>query len=307
MFFEVAAAGVASEDIAVSDDGLSVSTIVNGKLDYWRAGHESLILNVQGGALGPLAMSGDGQYVAVADSARRTQLWRIQAPQQTGAAVSPTDAEVRAIEEERGAATANATAAAASASASAPVAPPEPSARKLKKEASKKPGNRGGIDATSPPPGGVATNVPGPLPKHDEPAGNQGTTPSSPTIEALPAEQDRSMRGNTAGEDYHVVASRRPTGTRGSMGANYEFTFRLDEPPDKLAAIERVVYHMEHPTFKQKDYLATDRSSGFSQRYLGWGCLADVLVTIYYRDRPPREIHWNMCESLSKQRSATAN
>ncbi len=101
---------------------------------------------------------------------------------------------------------------------------------------------------------------------------------------------------------YEVKATARATGMRYSNGLpEYTFSLFINSSPATLADIKSVTYRMDHPTFKQKDYVSTDENSQFSASYKGWGCLTSVEVTVLLKSGASQKLNFNMCRSLGPQ------
>jgi hypothetical protein len=103
-----------------------------------------------------------------------------------------------------------------------------------------------------------------------------------------------------AASSYTVRFTSTPTGRRTSYGPEFTFGFSLSGPEERIRQIRQVVYYMDDPTFKQKEYRSVEASSGFAQSYTGWGCLRRVGVTINYRDGASQQFTVDMCAALNK-------
>jgi hypothetical protein len=59
-----------------------------------------------------------------------------------------------------------------------------------------------------------------------------------------------------------------------------------------------VTYDFNHPTFKKPHQESSDSTDKFAVRYVGWGCLTKVAVTVYLKDGTKQSIPFDMCQSL---------
>jgi hypothetical protein len=82
----------------------------------------------------------------------------------------------------------------------------------------------------------------------------------------------------------------------------YTFTLAVTGSEEAMNRIALAAYEFNHPTFQQKLQRSSDRSSGFSVSYVGWGCLRSVIVTLQPVDRAEKaeKIDFNMCEALTQ-------
>lgn len=98
---------------------------------------------------------------------------------------------------------------------------------------------------------------------------------------------------------YELRATAIATGRTLSGGdPEYRFSIFINSPRQTLDTIERVTYHMEHSTFKQKDYASSDPASRFAAGYTGWGCLSSVKVVVLLKSGVAQQQDFNMCRSL---------
>ena len=91
-------------------------------------------------------------------------------------------------------------------------------------------------------------------------------------------------------------------GVRTSTGdQTYDFALWIDGPDAALDRVKSVKYEFNHPTFRQKVQQSGDRASKFRVGYIGWGCLASVIVTLEPVDagrEKSASIDFNMCGAL---------
>ncbi len=108
----------------------------------------------------------------------------------------------------------------------------------------------------------------------------------------LPAVAD-SVNPIRVHSDYEVLGPKR-----------YRFKLWTEVPPEWKALVSKVVYHMDHPSFTQKELFGTDPKMDFEADYVGWGCLEKVSVEVVF----PQDV-WNLtfpfCADL--QAKAEAN
>lgn len=97
---------------------------------------------------------------------------------------------------------------------------------------------------------------------------------------------------------FEVRAAAKATGRTLADGPEYKFSMFINAPPDVLSAIQQVTYHLQHPTFRQQDYVSTNSKDNFSEGYTGWGCLPDVAVTVLFKNGESQMLEFNMCQSL---------
>ena len=116
------------------------------------------------------------------------------------------------------------------------------------------------------------------------------------------AESLYSVKVTPSNQVYEVKATAKATGRTLSHGRpEYKFTLLINSPPATLADIAKVTYRLEHETFRQKDYVATDAASQFSTGYVGWGCLTSVKVSVLLKSGVTQDFDFNMCRSLGPQ------
>ncbi len=79
----------------------------------------------------------------------------------------------------------------------------------------------------------------------------------------------------------------------------YNFSLWLKTPGLLSEKIEKVEYYFDNPTFRVKRMESSDQSSAFAVSYLGYSCLTNVLVTVFFKDQTTREIDFEFCEHLA--------
>ena len=111
-----------------------------------------------------------------------------------------------------------------------------------------------------------------------------------------------SVRVTPSNQVYELKATAIATGRMLSRGRpEYRFSIFINSPRKTLENIEHVTYRMEHETFKQKDYVASDAASQFASSYVGWGCLTTVKVAVRLKTGTSQEFDFNMCRSLGPE------
>jgi hypothetical protein len=78
----------------------------------------------------------------------------------------------------------------------------------------------------------------------------------------------------------------------------YNFQVQLRGIESIKDHIVEVVYDRNHESIKQRYYTTTDKTNNFQGGYTGWGCLEDLVVTIYYDDETFDTYTINMCNEL---------
>jgi hypothetical protein len=81
----------------------------------------------------------------------------------------------------------------------------------------------------------------------------------------------------------------------------YRFSAYVDAPPDTLQNITKVTYDFSHPTFLKPHREETNRENKFQTQYIGWGCLTEVDVTMYFKDGTTQSIPFDMCKALGPE------
>lgn len=114
-------------------------------------------------------------------------------------------------------------------------------------------------------------------------------------------EQLYAVRVTRENRVFELKATAKATDRITSAGPGYNFVIFVNAPEETLRGIERVRYHFDHPSFRQKIQDSSDRADRFAVRYFGWGCLTSVPATLYLTDGEVKEIDFNMCQSLGPQ------
>lgn len=113
------------------------------------------------------------------------------------------------------------------------------------------------------------------------------------------AEKLYAVRVTPANQVYEVKATAQATGRAlGSGRPEYDFSIFINSTSEVLSSIQRVTYRLDHPTFRQKDYVSADPRSLFTVRYRGWGCLSSVEVTVLLQSGDSHTVDFDMCRSL---------
>lgn len=100
---------------------------------------------------------------------------------------------------------------------------------------------------------------------------------------------------------YEMQATAWATGRQTGSGPEYKFSIMVNSTPAVLNAIREVEYRFDHPTFNQKVQVASNKDDGFAVRYVGWGCLNRVGITVRLQDGVEHTFDFNMCKSLGPQ------
>lgn len=95
-----------------------------------------------------------------------------------------------------------------------------------------------------------------------------------------------------------ATAKARPGVLTSDRKAVYDFSIFVNASDDVLNNIAKVTYDFSHPTFREPHQESMDREGKFAVRYVGWGCLSKVGVTVYLKDGTSQSIPFDMCQSL---------
>ncbi len=100
---------------------------------------------------------------------------------------------------------------------------------------------------------------------------------------------------------YEMRATAWATGNQTGSGPEYKFSIYVNSTPEVIQAIREVEYRFDHPTFQQQTQTASDRTDAFAVRYVGWGCLTRVGITVRMQEGVEHTFDFNMCKSLGPQ------
>ncbi|MDH4473323.1 MAG: C1 family peptidase [Fluviicola sp.] len=78
----------------------------------------------------------------------------------------------------------------------------------------------------------------------------------------------------------------------------YKFRIELRGIDQISDRITKVVYDRNHHSFKQPQMTSVDAEHDFRAEYTGWGCLRNVIVTIYFDDGSEQSFELDMCAYL---------
>lgn len=78
----------------------------------------------------------------------------------------------------------------------------------------------------------------------------------------------------------------------------YKFRIELRGIDQISDRITKVVYDRNHDSFKQPQMTSVDAEHDFRVEYTGWGCLRNVIVTIYFDDGSEQSFELDMCVYL---------
>jgi transcription initiation factor IIF auxiliary subunit len=79
---------------------------------------------------------------------------------------------------------------------------------------------------------------------------------------------------------------------------NYKFRIELRGINQISDRITKVVYNWNNDSFKQPYQTSTDVANDFRAEYTGWGCLQEVIVTVYFDDGSEQSFELDMCDYL---------
>lgn len=78
----------------------------------------------------------------------------------------------------------------------------------------------------------------------------------------------------------------------------YKFRIELRGINQISDRITKVIYNWNHDSFKQPYLTSTDVANDFRAEYTGWGCLQEVIVTVYFDDGSEQSFELDMCAYL---------
>jgi hypothetical protein len=111
-----------------------------------------------------------------------------------------------------------------------------------------------------------------------------------------------SVRVTPSNRVYEVKAVAIATGQVLADGKpTYRFNLLINSPVEVLEEIGHVTYRMDHPTFRQREYVSEDRAKRFAAGYTGWGCLTRVGVTVSLASGEKHDFDFDMCRSLGPE------
>lgn len=132
----------------------------------------------------------------------------------------------------------------------------------------------------------------------------QKLTQARREYDALKANTEKlySVKVTPQNEVYEVKATAEATGRLTEGGKpEYRFSVYLNSPPELLSRIRKVTYDFNHPTFTTPHVEEIDPGTMFATHYIGWGCLRNVVVTVFLEDNTVQTIDFDMCRSIGWQ------
>lgn len=104
-------------------------------------------------------------------------------------------------------------------------------------------------------------------------------------------------------EIFEIMATAQATGKKlGGGKEGYNFKIFINASDNVLQKIEKVIYHFDHSTFKNKTLESTDRANKFSMGYYGWGYLPTIPVEIFMQGGTIDTIDFDMAKSLEEEK-----
>jgi hypothetical protein len=97
---------------------------------------------------------------------------------------------------------------------------------------------------------------------------------------------------------FEIRATANALGRKIAQGPLYNFSLFVSASPDVIKSISKVTYGFYHPTFRQQVQETTDGLKNFTISYIGWGCLDDVVITVFFKDGTTRKSDFDMCKKL---------
>lgn len=79
------------------------------------------------------------------------------------------------------------------------------------------------------------------------------------------------------------------------------YTLSIDVPTGRMNEITKVDYFFNNPTFVVQHLDSSDAATHFQVEYRGWGCLQNVIITIYRASGAPVVLDFEQCKSLGVQ------
>lgn len=90
-----------------------------------------------------------------------------------------------------------------------------------------------------------------------------------------------------------------PKATSTKTGKYYDFKIWLDIPASQLKKINTITYFFNHKSFRFPKVVVENPNNGFETVYTGWGCLANMPITITYNNGKEETIVFKMCEYIN--------
>jgi len=90
-----------------------------------------------------------------------------------------------------------------------------------------------------------------------------------------------------------------PIGHQTSDGRELrEYSLWVEVPDNRISELAEVSYFFNHPTFREKVQRSSNAIDGFRVKYIGWGCLYRIVITLVLENGQRHEIDFNMCQAL---------
>jgi hypothetical protein len=103
------------------------------------------------------------------------------------------------------------------------------------------------------------------------------------------------------GEEEYEYLEIRPIVSARSLNdnsGNFHFDIQLLGLSAFEDQVEKVVYDYNHESFKTRYVTVTNGSDNYKTGYNGWGCLSELIATIYFYDGTTEAIQIDMCDEL---------
>lgn len=114
---------------------------------------------------------------------------------------------------------------------------------------------------------------------------------SSAVSKGTPAPLEALVKPRAAVKEFSPAeASRYPQGFR-------QYSLWLDVPEQLKGQITKVTYFMNHPSFNPP-VLQGDPDKNFYADYAGYGCLANVIITLTLNDGTSKRLDFDQCGAL---------
>jgi hypothetical protein len=91
-----------------------------------------------------------------------------------------------------------------------------------------------------------------------------------------------------------------PSGNTSGTKTFYNVRFWVTLPPDRVHEVLKVQYYFDNPTFVPKLWDSFDSKNDFQLKYVGWGCIDSVKVSLVGRDGSHHDTSFKMCDAWAE-------
>jgi predicted nucleic acid-binding Zn-ribbon protein len=92
-----------------------------------------------------------------------------------------------------------------------------------------------------------------------------------------------------------------PRASSAGHSGNYQFKIWIDGPDNLLLKIDSVMYFFNHSSFRNPKVVVHNSQEGFETGYLGWGCLENMPISVYYKSGKQETLVLKMCDYLNSR------